>query len=416
MQTLLYVISAYGLFFFVVQRKTFDFVSTAFVSQLIYFMPGFYGYAMNPYYPGMIPSIPFASGAYLIWIIALLATIATGMIYRPASDQGWPPLRTTDAFDIVLIAAIIFSFAAELYVGGGAFLSADKFELLEKSTRFSLLFSASTQIGLITFVLQKKLIKLIVPALATLFLLYAGFRSDLAIAMIAIATFVARRDGIWTFAKPKYLLPILAIAIVLFSYKGLLMSYRTGQMNLFYQSLERGNFFGNAVLNSEPFLTQSILNEVVIRDLTMPGLSVLFSLFAAIPLFTPLVGLDVLPARFDFQEQLFPNLSYGVASNIYAYFYATLGWIGITLFILIHCYLLVLVSRWLGRVKSSIIRVGLLAAGAFLAFYIHRNDLANTFSVMNRPIIALLVVWVLSRYLEWPLRKRGGPVHAPSAR
>lgn len=413
MQPIFFLISVYGLFFFLVQRRTFDFVSAGFVGQVIYFMPGFYGYVINPYFPGMVPSISIAPTTYLIWNLAMGATIVTGMLYRPAKEEVWADLRTTDAFDFTLIGVIVAAFGAELYLGNGAILSADKFEVLEGQSRLSLLYSSATQVAVIAFLLQRKWVRLIIPVLMTLFSLYSGSRSELAIAMIAIATYVARRNGVWTFARPRYLLVLGAIVLVLFTYKGLLVSYRAGRMDIFDAALADQDFFANAVLGSEPYLTQSILNEVVIRDLTMPPLSVLFSLPAAIPLFAPLVGVNILPARFDFQEQLFPNLSYGVASNIYAYFYATLGWLGIILFILLHCYALVLVSRWIARVKSPVVRVGMLAVGAFLAFYIQRNDLANTFSVMNRPIIALAIAWILSRYLEWPMRRRGEADAAP---
>jgi hypothetical protein len=406
MQSAFLAISVYGLFYFLVQRRQFDFVSTGFLSQIIYFMPGYYGYVMNPYFPGMTPSIPIASTTYIVWIIAMSATIVTGMLYRPGRAESWPQFRTTDAFDFCLIGLIVLAFVAELYFSGGAAMSADKLEVLEGQTRFALLYQSATQVALISFLLQRKWIRLIIPGLMTLFALYSGFRSDLAIAIIAVGTYVARRNGVWTFARPRYLLLVGAIVVLLFTYKGLLFPYRAGRIDIFYTNLANQDFFTDAVLGSEPFLTQSILNEVIIRDLTMPPLSVLFSLPAAIPLFAPLIGVNILPARFDFQEQLFPNLSYGVASNIYAYFYTTLGWLGVILFIVVHCYTLVLVSRWLARVKGPVIRLGILAVGAFLAFYIYRNDLANTFSVMNRPIIALGIVWIMSRYLEWPMKRR----------
>src|SRR5688572_7452780 len=103
MQTLFLSLAAYGLFFFIVQRKTFDFVSAGFVGQLIYFMPGFYGYVASPYFTWIVPSVPIAWEVYGVWSFAMAATIATGFVYRPDPDLRWPELRTSNTFDFVLI-------------------------------------------------------------------------------------------------------------------------------------------------------------------------------------------------------------------------------------------------------------------------------------------------------------------------
>jgi hypothetical protein len=406
MQSLFFVLAVYGSYFFAVRRGQFDFVSVAFFSQLIYFMPGFYGYVINPYYPSTIPSIPVFTETFTVWNIALAATILSGTLYRPEKGTTWPDIKTSNAFDFSLIFVIVFSFSIEMYLGGGAFLSANKFEALESATRFSLLFGSASQIGLFAFAIQGKFKKLIIPLAGVSLLLYAGFRNDFALATIAAATFVARRNGVWIFAKPRFFVPLIAFILFIFLYKGFLVSYRGDRWADFYASLDPDTFLQTSLLTSEPFLTQSILNDTLIRNLSLPPASIFYSLFAAIPLISPLVGTDLLPAQFDFQEQLFPNLHYGVASNIYAYFYATLGWIGIVLFILAHCLLLISVSRWLGSVKSATARLGLMSVGAYLAFFIHRNDLTNALLQMNRPLVTLAVIWVISRYLAWPLQRR----------
>ena len=408
METIFQVVALYGLVFFTIQRRVFDFVSASFIGQLIYFMPGFYGYVANPYFTYIDPSIPIHPLVYGIWSFALTATIITGFVYRPQAP-AWRPITTSAAFDLILNAVIILAFLAELYFSGGAFLSPDKVEVLESATRFSLLFSAATQIGLIAFVLQRKYIALIVPGISVIILLYVGFRTDLALAMIAIATYMARQRGIWIFAKLRYVVPLAAIVLLLFTYKTFLFSYRFGRWDLFYQSLGNEDLIAQSLIRSEPFITQSILNEVVIRELTIPATSMLLSLLAAIPFFVPLVGLENARVAFNFHDQLFPNVSYGLASNIYAHFYAALGIFGIVLFVCLHNFALVGVSKAMSTTRSSVLRVGLLAVGAFLAFYIHRNDLANSLSIINRIVIALAIIWLLGRYLEWPMRTQSGP-------
>lgn len=405
MQTLFFILAAYGLFFFTVQRTTFDFVAAGFFGQLIYFMPGFYGYVASPYFTWIEPSIPIAAETYAVWSFAFAATIVTGYLYRPALQSRWPELRTSDGFDIVLIFVIVASFVAELIVGQGAILSPDKLEILEGTNRFFLLFAAASQMGAVAFLVQRKWVKASVPIAAILFLLYAGFRNDLALAMIAVATYVANRRGLWTLVKARYLVPMLSLVLVLFAYKGILVSYRAGRWDILYTMLGSDDYVSKAFLGSEPFITQAILNEVVIRQLTMPATDILYSMIAAIPFFVPLVGLENVDVAFAFQEQLFPNLTYGVASNIYANFYATLGVVGIALFVIVHCWSLVTVSNVMAKAGNPVVRLGVLALGAFLAFYVHRNDLANSLSIINRIAITLFVIWLLSLYVESPFRR-----------
>ncbi len=405
MESLFFGLALYGVYFFAVRRRQFDFVSAGFFGQLIYFAPGFYGYVTNPYFPHIIPSVPIFTETYTVWCMALGGTILAGMLYRPAPGVKWPELKTSNAFDIILMGGIVLSFMAEMYLGGGSFLSDDKNEVLQNATRFALFFGASTQIGLIAFAMQGKFIKLIVPVAGVAILLYAGFRNDFSLAAIALAVFVARKKGVLIFARPHILLALVAFVGFVFLYKGFLGSFRADRMADFFENMDLQTYVQMSFLNSEPFITQSILNDTLIRKLSMPPGSIFYSLFAGIPLISPFIGVDQLPTQFNFQEQLFPNLSYGVASNIYAYFYATLGWGGVLAFISTHCASLIYISRWLGIVKSSIVRLGLLSIGAFLAFFIHRNDLTNALLQMNRPIIALFVTWLLSLYIEWPSRR-----------
>jgi hypothetical protein len=411
MQTAFYVLAAYGFFFFVVQRRHFDFVSVGFIGQLIYFMPGFSGYVMNPYFTWVEPSIPIADETYVVWLMAMSATIVTGMLYRPGPDEAWGEIKTRGTFDAALLITIVIAFGLMMYFNGEAVLNPDKFEVLENIGRFFLLFSTACQIGLVAFLAQGKLVRAILPASGLLFLLYIGFRNDFALAVVALLAYFAGRKGVWIYVKLRYTVPIAAIALVLFTYKPLLYAYRAGRVDVVYSMLENENFLSNSIFGSEPFLTQSILNEVIIRDLTIAPVTILYSLVASVPFLAPLAGIRPTDLGFTFQEQLFPNLSYGVAANIYAHFYVTVGWAGVILFILAHNWALVRVSKGMYS-KSPTLKLLFLGIGAFLAFYIHRNDMTNSFSSLNRLVITLLIAWGVTRFLETRQRRYQGPAPA----
>jgi hypothetical protein len=411
MQTAFYVVAIYGLIFFLIQRRRFDFVSASFFGQLIYFMPGFTGFVLNPYFPWQDPSIPIADGAYMIWIFAMSATILTGYLYRPHTIEAWGKLETRTTFDVALIGTIFISFALMMYFNGDAVLSPDKFEVLEGIGRWFLLFSAASQLAFVCFVAQGKLVRALVPLGGLAFLLYIGFRNDFALSIIALATYFAGRKGVWIYIKLRNIIPITLTAIVLLTYKPILNAWRAGRIDVVYNIFDRDEFLRSSIMGSEPFVTQSVLNEVIIRNLTIEPVTILYSFIASVPFLAPLAGLRTSDLTFTFQEQLFPNLTYGVAANIYAHFYATIGVVGVILFVIAHNWALVKISKRMATAGAPL-KLVLLGLGAFLAFYIQRNDLSNSFSIMNRVLITVLVAWLLSKFLESQSRphERGLPM------
>lgn len=403
MKTVFICLALGGLWLFLFRRRQFDFVSVAFIGALIYFSPGFYGYVADPYYPDRIPYIPIYDDTYYVWIWALGALIITGLMYNPRVPINVPKLRTSDAFDWALIAMLIAAFLLWYWSAGDAIFSIDKFEILENQDRFYILFTSVTQAGLIAFILQGKWIKAIFPIAGGLLLLYIGFRYDVALAAIAIATHTAARRGIKSFMKPRYLVPIVALAVLMLSYKPLLFAYRAGRVDVAQSLIESADFVQASLLGSEPFIAQATLNEVVGRDYAIETSSLIYSLLAIVPFLLPLLGVSTDDVAFHFQEQLFPMIPYGLGSNIYSNFYATLGWMGVVIWIVAHCLILVLLSRGLTRV-GQVLPLLILSWGAFFAFYVHRNDILNAMAFVNRPVVALLAVYFVSRLFS-PARR-----------
>jgi hypothetical protein len=396
MQALFYAVALYGLYFFIFRRKRFDFVATAFVSEVIYFAPGFVGSVSNPYFMRVEPYIPIVPSAYAIWIAAFAATILTGKLYNPPAGQGeWRELRTTPPMDFAIILTVLGAFVASIYFEGEGIFSANKNEVLDTVGRFFILFATASQVGTVAFLVQGKFVKALVPLGGLAFLLYAGFRNDTAIAAIAVATYIAARRGIWTYLRPRYLASILGVALLLFFYKPLLYSYRAGRLDIFYGYLGGEGYLRSTFLSSEPFVVQAILNEVIIRNMPADPMSLVYSAIAFVPFLGPLLGVRPEEVSFSFQDQIFPNLTYGLSPNIFAQFYATLGWTGIILFILAQNWALVKVSKGMAS-RSPFIKLALLGIGSFLAFYIHRNGVSNSFSIMNRVAVTVFWLWVVS--------------------
>ena len=384
-------LSGVGLIYFILVRRTFDFVSAGFIGQLIYFSPGFYGYLGNPYYPGVLPSVPIANATYGVWNLCLAATILTGLIYRPERESG-APLVTPLAFDLALVAAIIFSGILSFSTGTGV-LSTDKHEVLDNVNRFFLLFASCSQVGVVAFAIQRKWHFLGIAGVAMLFLLYAGFRGEFAISIIAIATYIAHRHRVFIFLKLRYLIPALLSFALLLAYKPFLTAYRIGNWQVLNQLQMSDNLVDTLTLQFEPFLTQAVLNEVLVRNFEVATSSLYFALVALVPFLAPTLGLRPEDVAFNFQDYLFPNLPYGVTASPQTQMIASAGYVGLFFYIFVFNVLLVLCSRKLNA-RSPYWRLFFLTVGAFLAFYIQRNDLANSFTIINRIGLAILVCWI----------------------
>lgn len=410
MQFIFIITAVYGGFFFLVQRRPFDFVSMGFIGALVYFMPAFSGYVTNPYYPWLLPSIPIVESTYIVWIAALLGTILAGHIYRPGPQARPLEVNTDHVTDWSIIFVIVGSFSLALLTGGSAVWSSDKHEVLENINRFFLLFGAASQLGFVAFVLQRKLVKALIPGAGIAFLLFVGFRTDLALAMIAIGTYLAGRRGLFSLVRARYIIPVSSVILLLFTYKPLLYAWRAGRVDLAAQYLSEDELLAGAILRSEPFITQSILNEILSRDFSMDPTAIIYSILAVVPFLVPATGVEVSQITFNFQDQIFPNLSYGAGSNIYAHFFATLGYGGITLFILVHNLSLIAVSQAVRKQRSPYKMVLLLSVGAFLAFYIHRNDVVNSLSIINRSLLTGFVFFILATIL-----RGGGALRGDSA-
>lgn len=386
-------VSAIGLIYFIFLRRIFDFVSVGFLGQLIYFSPGFYQYVSNPYYPGILPSVPIMDESYLIWILCLSATLLTGLLYRPSIPER-EPLVTSQSFDIALVSIVAISWLATLSAGTGI-MSTDKSEVLENVNRFFLLFAACCQVGVIAFALQRKWLLLVLPAVGMVFLLYVGFRSEFAISVIAIATYLAHRFGIFVFLRPRNLFPVLLALAILVGYKPFLTAYRIGNWQVLSQLQVSDNLFDTLILQFEPFLTQAVLNEALLRHFEVPASSIYISFVALIPFMGPAIGMRPEDVAFEFQNYLFPNIPYGITSGPQTQFLAAMGYAGLVGFLFVLNLLLVASSKALVS-RNSYMRLFALAVGAFLAFYIQRNDLANSFTLINRMALSIGICWLVS--------------------
>lgn len=390
-----------GLWFFLLRRRVFDFVSAGFFGCVVYFMPGFTGLLFNPYYPDEFPIEPAGVATYGVWTAALLGSIAAGVVYNPQPLQPSERVAlfhpfTTNIADVTINVILMLSFLVALATGGQELFSPDKNDVLSVQDRSIILFSTLNQVTLPLFFIQRKYFMSIPPALCLAFLIFIGFRAEFAIAALCIMVTIAYRNGIRSLMRYRNILPAVAAVLFLFGYKFLYIDIKSGRLDLAIQTILDSQFFPTIFLKSEPYITQSILNEVIARNFSIRWEDFSLSFLSILPLSNVITSISTDQIAFNFQEQLFPNLKYGVASNIYANFYAALGYFGILCYILAQNSALIAISRAM-RPPNGFRKLALALVGAFLAFYIHRNDIANSITLINRNIYCCLGLWLIVR-------------------
>jgi hypothetical protein len=126
-------------------------------------------------------------------------------------------------------------------------------------------------------------------------------------------------------------------------------------------------------------------------------------LAAGVPLGKSLLGIDsdsVPTFNSMVQPALFPNVTFGMASNPWAQAYAAGGLWMVTTFAVGYAGLLAMLTV-LFNVTRGAIRGGVAVIAAWVGFYFQRNDLFIEAVYVKHVVyifaIALLVAWVMSR-------------------
>ena len=190
----------------------------------------------------------------------------------------------------------------------------------------------------------------------------------------------------------------MAFVVLLFVYKQIYISVKLGIWDVILDRLTDSELYASAILMSEPFNTQSILNEVIVQDFRA-GMEHFRDVLLQFVLFS--ADLSGAPLSFNdlFQSALFPSdLDYGMANNIWAEMISSGGWLLLSLFLGVFVVILMLGSYWI-RTRDATFAGGTAVVFSYWAFYIHRNDLLNQVNLEKRAIMIWFACVVLSECL-----------------
>ncbi|HUO84037.1 MAG TPA: hypothetical protein VM534_02895 [Thermoanaerobaculia bacterium] len=414
----LFVVFALGAMYFTSKRRRLDFLTVGFFSAGIYFVPGFFGFARYPV-PGTQIEWPLADATYIV-MLAVLSAILTGAIlydllpHRTSYEVTIPGSSYAGVFALMLGFAGVAVTAA---TARGALLNPDKAEVLASFGRWAILWEIGGSLALLYLATRRRWWLAGMAALLLLFDLYIGIRVTAALAVIALVTMGQEEKGRRRLLRSGLGLGAAAAVAGGFFlvYKHIFYFIKAGQWERAWASLRDPQVYETSITYAEPFLTQAILNEVLVTNFRV-GMEHLRAVLFQFMFFAPELGANAISFNDLFQPALFPHaIGYGMANNIWAQMWSAGGVPLLGAFIVIHVLMLIAGSRAM-RIANRELRATAALLFSYWAFYIHRNDLLVEISYLKRIIVvaAIVLIAAVAMYdVAHRVRRRLGASQVP---
>ena len=283
-----------------------------------------------------------------------------------------------------------------LLTTGEALFYADKLSMMDALNRSHILFYTAVMIGTTLSFEYKNWIIFAFFCVLIIFDLFIGFRTSLAIAAISIFTLLLSKQGKGRLiiSSWKQVIAGVFFGIFIFLYQQVAYAVKVGDLDLLRSLLSDTDTYIAMINNSEPFITQTTLNEVTVRNYSV-GMGHLMGIFYQFTLFGPELGLEAESFNDLFQNDLFPDVTYGMANNIWAEMWSAGGWPLLVIFTVLFVIILkgfnILTDR-LNVTQRAFVAV----MASYWAFYIHRNDIGYAIVLEKRVLLVLIVSFLIA--------------------
>jgi hypothetical protein len=311
--------------------------------------------------------------------IVLGAVLMAALVWDMRRQRPVPALRlpgTGNASGISLAVAIC-GFGGTLYTAGlDTLMDADKWRVLEALDRSYVMWTVGAVLAAVFGFARGQWTIVWCAMLLIVCDLLIGFRTSAAISTGAITVIWLHRVGPQRLLLRHPWLPgaVLAGGALMLAYKLIYAAVKLGDWELVAEQLRNPTALAGAVMYSEPFLTQSVLNEIVLQNFRVGWEHFVPVLYQMLPL-TLGIAEDAVTFNDLFQPVLFPQVTAsGLAANIWAEMLATGGLPLLCAFVLAFVCLLA-AGSFLLRLPNLELQALTAVSMVYFAFYIHRNDL-----------------------------------------
>ncbi|MDW5298973.1 MAG: hypothetical protein SA378_02365 [Sedimentibacter sp.] len=405
MRMIFMIVSTIGLLLLFARKRKFDIFSVAYVSACIYFIPGYFGFVR---YPLIQRQIPIHNLTYIVMILVLISLMVFSYLYDKSSNKSVINLVIKDSnftSGIVFILAII-GFIMMIATSGAVIFSPDRAEMAGSLNRWYTLMRVSASVCAVISYNEGSRKKTLLSMIILLFDVYLGSRTTFAITVVAIilSHYSTKEKMRFLHNNIKKILLISTFGVFMFAYKHIYIYVKMFDWNRIYKEITSLDFYYRAFTFSEPFNTQAILNKVITEDYFI-GLSQFKSIIYQAVLFAPSFGAEIRSFNSFFQNDLFGNVSWGMADNIWAQMYSGGRW-GLLIIFIVMFNIYILVLSKLIRFKDPTIKGLASLLSLYWVFYIHRNDLSYQINLQKRVILIYLVALLISIIINGTIVKK----------
>lgn len=406
MQALFIVVAVIGLCYFLFAKRRFDFFSVGYFAALLYFSPGFFGFV--PYLtpePMLWRLVEILPETYGIMIAVYVAILIGAIIYDIFCRQPESPISaggTPMATEVLLWVACGALFLTFLTVGPMLF-SPDKVELARNLNRWFIIWVYAASLAACLAITHRQKALLWIAMVFLLFDVFIGFRDVFTVTVVALFVLYFLDKGKQRLAVNHWKAILAGTLMVVFVlvYKPFFTAVKIFDADQIETMLQNPVTYAAAFMNSEPFVQQAILNEVVrIHFKTdVRHFELAFSNFV---LFAQSFGENATSFHDQYVYNVFPELlfaDWGPASNIWAEMWSTGGWSLLLAFILFFVGVLYFGSYALRRWRNPSLQAIIALLLSFWAFFIHRNELAVAVGIQKDLVLGWVFAIVMSKIL-----------------
>ena len=395
MQWLYAFVAITGAGYIVVARRRPDGFTVALFSAGIYFLPALVGYTLSPVTAASPIKLPVELEAEAIAIMTavmlmiLMAAVLWDRWERDRPPPAWVLEDACLATWVALALGMIGVIATAIESGGVAF-TAEKSEVVDVVGRGHLLWQMAATLGTVLAFTRGQRFAGVLGWLLLLLDMWIGFRYAFATAFIAVGILWLTRPEPFRLGglRVRYWAVILAGGLFIVSYQNLKEPLRAGDWAEIGARVSSPMWYAKGVLTSEPFTTQTVLNEIVRKDFRTRT-DHLWAAASHFIVFAPALGEEAVRFNQLYQPALFPLVDHGLANNIWAQMWSAGGWTLLILFSVIFVLCLAVGSRLL-RSPDPAVRAYAAVAIAYWGFYLHRNELQGVVGSQKQ----LVLVWM----------------------
>jgi hypothetical protein len=419
------------------QHRRIDLLSLAFAATCVYFAPGLYGSVRAGFYSAALDPAAYAVMSIVVATLPVAAVAADRVTLGSPIDVDFGHLIAP-----VLLLAALSALAVSLFTIGPSYLCADKAEMLGHIDQWYYYAAYSVPLCFVAAYACRQWAIVAVCALLLAADLAIGFRASTAITFLGV-TVLCGQSVLKGWRKAASFMLVVALAgggLLMVKQAAYTIKYAialdcerldiespgmptgapaapaikpiaavpaSAQVAHFGSQLGKSDIYLAAVTQSEPFVTQSILNETVRQNFQTGDEYLVAQLLSGVPGGATLFGLrlgEIPTFGSMFQPELFPGADFGMAGNPWAQAYAAGGLSMVLMFAIGYAASAAGLSLAFWK-TSGPLRGCIAVLGAWMAFYFHRNDLLIQVGIMKHVSYTILVVFTIS----WALSLRRTP-------